>query len=75
VLTCAAQLVNVSATPRGVPAKLVRDFMDVYWRTMVPTGFDYRRDPDFMAMLKQLSHMPYVRCHDLPWVRPPRARL
>lgn len=64
-----------SVAPRGVPSKLIRDFLDVFWRTMVPTGMDYRRDPDFMAMMKQLSAAPYVRCYDLPWVRPQRSRL
>lgn len=69
------QIINPSAAPRGVPSKLIRDFLDVFWRTMVPAKFDYKRDPDYMMMMRQLAALPYIRCYDLPWVRPARPKL
>jgi len=63
------------AAEYALPSRLLQTFMDVFWRTTVPPSFDYRNDPDFIAMIKQLGQSDFVRVtNGLPW-KPPRARL
>jgi len=63
------------AAEYALPSRLLQIFMDVFWRTTVPPSFDYRNDPDFIAMMKQLGQSDFVRVtNGLPW-KPPRARL
>jgi hypothetical protein len=63
------------STQYALPSSLLQIFMEVFWRTTIPPSFEYRTDPDFLAMMRQLGASPYVRVtNSLPW-HPPRTRL